>query len=74
MFRQIVIPTDNTLTLQIPNEWIGKKVEIIAKSIDKTPTSSLETERKDVQKMFNNCRVSLSNFVFNRDEANDYNE
>jgi len=52
MFRQIVIPTDNKLILQLPNELIGKKVEIIAKSIDTTPTSSLETERIEVQKIY----------------------
>jgi hypothetical protein len=73
MFRQVIIPTENKLTLQLPNEMIGKRVEIIAKSIDTPSISSKEKERKEVRNIFKDCRVSLSDFIFDRDDANDYN-
>ncbi len=72
MFRQIIVPIDNKCVLQLPNEMIGKRVEIIAKTID-PPIPSREKELKEVSNIFNDCRVSLSDFIFNRDEANDYN-
>ena len=72
MYRQIIMATGNKLVLQLPNEMIGKRVEIIAKPLE---TSFLlnEKNRKEVSSIFDDCRVSLSGFTFNRDEANDYN-
>jgi hypothetical protein len=33
MIRQIVIPTTNTCTLQLPNNMLGKRIEITAVEI-----------------------------------------
>ena len=72
MYRQIIMATGNKLILQLPNEMIGKRVEIIAKPIEASFQLD-EKNRKEVSSIFDDCRVSLSGFTFNRDEANDYN-
>jgi hypothetical protein len=30
MIRQIIIPTQKTFTIELPEEFIGKKVEVLA--------------------------------------------
>ena len=73
MFRQVIIATDNKFTLQLPNELVGKKIEITAKPIVPLSISSVEKERVEIRNIFKDCRVSLSDFIFDRDEANNYN-
>ncbi len=74
MIRQIIIPTQNTFTINLPNEMIGKEVEVIAFEIEKNPIVEISSfERiKQIDKIFEGVRVSLNGFKFNRDEANDY--
>ena len=35
LIREIIFPTENTYTLHLPEEMIGKQVEIIAFEIEK---------------------------------------
>jgi len=72
MYRQVILATENKLVLQLPNEMVGKRVEIIAKTID-APLVLDESKRKEIGNIFNGFRVSLEGYKFNRDEANDYN-
>jgi hypothetical protein len=39
MIRQIIIPTQNSYTINLPNEMIGKEVEVIAFEINTTTKS-----------------------------------
>jgi hypothetical protein len=76
MIRQIIIPTSNTYTLQlqIPNSMIGKKIaviydeeeDVLVEEQKPTPTKIKASE------IFKDCKVSLKDYKFNRDEANDY--
>lgn len=79
LIREIIVPTQNTYTLQLPDEMIGKQIEVIAFEIDKKivpkdDNKPLPNELADIQKIFEGKRVDLSNFKFNREEANNYDE
>jgi len=72
MIRQTIIPTSTAYTLTIPNEWIGKNVTIV---YDKEWEEATDTPLSDGNKpsnIFAECRIDLSSFTFNRDEANNY--
>ena len=49
LIREIICPTENTYTLRLPDEMIGKEVEIIAFEIGKTITFS-SINKTDEQK------------------------
>lgn len=43
MIKTIAIPENNTLNLAIPNQYIGKKIEILYYSIDEIVDADLVT-------------------------------
>jgi hypothetical protein len=74
MLRQIVVPTENEYVLHLPDEYLGKKVEVIAFEIEeKVHEASADRKRKEeeARDFFNSIRVDMSDFSFNRDEANE---
>ena len=72
MYRQVFTSTNNQLVLKLPNELVGKVVEIIAHPLE-VNVSPKEKRRQDIGNIFSDCRISLSEFSFNRNEANDFN-
>jgi len=79
MIRTIVKPSKNSLTLQLPDDLVGKTVEVIAFEIDqdislKPGNKSFDKKKRmaEIEKGLSNYRTDLSGFKFNRDEANDY--
>ncbi|NCO56508.1 MAG: hypothetical protein GW876_14070 [Bacteroidetes bacterium] len=78
MYRQIIIPENTQLLLQLPKEFVGRQVEIIAFEIEDNTSSinkiSKQQRIRDIQLLFDDCRVDMSNFKFNREEANDYDK
>jgi len=79
MLRQIVTLTEPQYTLQLPSEMLGKTVEIIAFELKETNNGSIsETEKilrlKKIQSITKNSLVDLTNFKFNRNEANNYDD
>lgn len=77
LVRKIIVPTSTTLTLTLPEDAIGKKVEIVASNVE-TPRVLTEFEKQQrieaIEQIFKDSRVDLSNFKFDRDEANNYDE
>ena len=77
MIRTILQPTKNDLTLRLPDNLIGKLVEVIAFEIDK-PTDIEKTNIdknariSEISRRLHKHRADLSDFKFSRDEANDY--
>ena len=75
MIRQTIVPTSNsyTLQLQIPNSMIGKQITVF---YDEEEVMELQTKvpakTKKAIDIFKDCSVDLTNYKFNRDEANDY--
>ncbi|MEQ1554492.1 MAG: hypothetical protein ABL929_09955 [Ferruginibacter sp.] len=75
MTTQIIVPTSNVFNLQveIPKDLIGKKVSV-SYEVDETTENPKTTNDNFVKAsdIFKDCRVSLKDFKFNRDEANEY--
>ena len=71
MFRQIVTPTNTQLTLQLPDEFVGHQVEVIAFTVDQSiaeTTSVKERNARLMQFISNNPIVLPEGYKFNRDE------
>jgi hypothetical protein len=76
MIRELIKPIDNTYLLNLPDEMIGKNIEVIAFEIENDDKSVNEV--KSIQSIQNIKesyarlpRISHDNYQFNRDEAND---
>lgn len=82
MIRKIVVPQERTLTLELPETFVGKEVEVLAFEVDEidnhtepdeTVVNMSEEERiAYLRKTLSFHQVDLSNFTFDRDEANRY--
>jgi hypothetical protein len=74
MYREIITANSPTFEIRIPEEMRGKKIEIIAFEIEnESPVKSeLSTKSVSSEDFFTKHRIDLSNFKFNREEANDY--
>jgi hypothetical protein len=64
--REIVIPENNKIELTVPDNFIGKKIEIIAFEAD---DSSLEIKNKS-NRPFTVANVKVEGYKFSREEAN----
>lgn len=77
LVRKIIIPTSTTFTLTLPEEMIGKEIQVVASEV-KAPRVLTELEKDQrmqaIEAIFKDYRVDLSNFKFNRDEANNYDD
>lgn len=78
MIRTILKPTKNSLTIRLPDNLVGKVVEVLAFELSSSPTESLvavdkEQRIKALEKGLSKYRrTDLSGFKFDRNEANDY--
>ncbi|MDP9047938.1 MAG: hypothetical protein M3N14_07360 [Bacteroidota bacterium] len=75
MLREIITPKKASFTMRLPKEMVGKTVEVIAFEIDreKQPLSKAQRLTK-IAELTKHSMVDLSNFKFDRDRANDYDE
>ena len=75
MIREIIQKAEQTITLRLPEEMIGKTIEITIIEIGETKPKLTKEERLlQIQNITKNSLTDLSNFKFNRDEANNYDE
>jgi len=75
LLREIITPTQAAVTVLLPDEMIGKTVEVIAFEIEEKPGKTTREERlASIEAITGKHRVDLRNFKFNRDEANDYRD
>ncbi|MBE9661931.1 hypothetical protein [Mucilaginibacter myungsuensis] len=78
MIRTILTSETNSLTLELRDDLVGKRIEVLAFEIEQTEKSEsiLNTHDHARANEINNAlakyRVNLSGFKFDRDEANDY--
>jgi hypothetical protein len=72
MTTQTIVPTSNILQLKIPDNLIGKELEISYEEKKKEVKKNKTITKFKASDIFKDCRVDMSNFKFNRDEANDY--
>jgi hypothetical protein len=75
MYRQI-FTSDKDINITVPNEWKGMNIEVIAfpvTSMDMVyKKTSNAKKRKKRDELLDKYLIDLSNFKFNREEANDY--
>ncbi|MEP6466064.1 MAG: hypothetical protein ABJB05_07145 [Parafilimonas sp.] len=76
MLREIIKPTGPFYTMRLPEEMVGKTVEVIAFEVvseDAMQTGlAFEDRVKRIKAITKNTLVDLTGFKFNRDEANSY--
>lgn len=65
--REIVVPENNKIELTIPDNFIGKKIEVIAFELE---DSNVEQSKKIKQK-FIVAEAKVEGYKFNREEANE---
>jgi hypothetical protein len=73
MYRAIITPKETTLTIELPEQLVGKSVEVIAFEIDKTEGSDLRKKPsvEEINSFYSTYQVDMAGFKFNRDEANE---
>ena len=75
MFREIIKPRKNSFTMQLPEEMVGKTIEVIAFEIDEQKVVVDKSKRLlEIENLTKSSLVDLSAFKFNRDDANNYDE
>ena len=76
MIRELIKPSGNTYILNLPDEMVGKTVEVIAFEIENSDNAIEIKEEKslqDIKQKYSRYPViSHDDFKFNRDDANDY--
>lgn len=77
MIRTILKTNKNSLTLELPDDLVGKVIEVIAFSVEdvtKVVEDSIPKEKRValLKDKLKNFSFNSGGFKFNRDEANDY--
>ncbi len=68
MIRTLVTPDKNVVSFDIPDEYIGKKIEVIAFTVEE----GLPNYEKISKKVsFTVLKINQKSYQFNRDEANE---
>ncbi len=65
--REIIIPESNKIELTIPDNFIGKRIEVIAFEIE---DSLFEIQNKS-KRPFTVMKVKVDDYKFNRERANE---
>jgi hypothetical protein len=69
MIRTVVTPDKNSLSFNIPDNYIGKKMEIIAFAVDEPSEDVIYTTKS--RKSFSAVKLKTKGFKFDREEANE---
>ena len=74
MIREIVKPAGKTYTLNLPDDMIGKTVEVIAFEIEKNTNPAYRSKTvADIKSKYSKYpSISHENYQFNRDDAHDH--
>ena len=68
MIRTIITPNKQTISFDIPEEYVGKQIEVIAFAKDEGIAKEKTTEKPVT---FTALSIDTRGFKFNRDEANE---
>jgi len=69
MIRTIVTPDKQIISIDIPADYIGRQIEVIAFAKDEGMAREEQTVKKKVS--FTPLSVDTRDYKFNRDEANE---
>jgi hypothetical protein len=67
MIRTVVTAEKNTIIISLPDEYVGKQLEVIAFAIDEPVKQTKKAAAKDV---FKALKLNTLGYKFDRDEAN----
>jgi len=74
MYRKIFKAEKNEdLMVELPKEYLNKKVEVIAFQVEDNNVDSgnEKADLEEAMKFFDSIHADMSNFKFDRDEANE---
>ena len=72
MFTKTIIPKKKSITINLPESFIGENVRLIA-IIEKDEIENKTSNAKSIQQIYSKYpKIDLSNFKFNRSDANDF--
>jgi hypothetical protein len=77
MIRTILKSNKNSVTLQLPDDLVGKMIEVIAFSIEDANTIIKDSVPKEIsatafKNKIKEYTFNSGGYKFNRDDANDY--
>lgn len=77
MVRQIFIPDQTTLTLEIPESFVGKRIELLAFEVEEDSSTIYKNIDKSeklnrLNESLEGYKVDLSNYTFDRNQSNNY--
>lgn len=70
--RKVIVPTTDSYVLTLPKEMIGKQIEVTAMEVEPTTPVNLDDRMKKINDSLSNLKVDLTNWKFDRNEANNY--
>ena len=68
MIRTIITVDKNDYTLSLPDDFLGKQVEVLAFVVEEVPKNEAEAHH---HKTFSALSLDTRGFTFNREEANE---
>ena len=75
MYRKVFVAENaSDLNVELPMEYLHKGVEVIAFEVETDLDSHFSTKKKaaaDAIQFFNTIQIDMSNFKFDRNEANE---
>lgn len=71
MYRAIIVPKEKKLTIELPDQLVGKEVEILAFEIDKDQPLSGKPSIDEIRAFYRTYQVDMTGFTFSRAEANE---
>lgn len=72
LVKKIIVPKSTTFTLTLPKEMIGKEIEVTAVEVAPTAPVDIDARMKKINDSLSNLKVDLTNWKFDRNEANNY--
>jgi hypothetical protein len=76
MIREILKSDKNSLTLNLPDDLVGRLIEVIAFPVEDEPgvseTKLSDADKKSFRDKIKAFAFNSGGYKFNRDDANDY--
>lgn len=72
LVRKVIVPKTDSYLLTLPKEMVGKQVEVTAIEVGPTTPIDIDARMKKINDSLSNLKVDLTNWKFDRNEANNY--
>lgn len=72
LVRKVIIPKTDSYLLTLPKQMVGKQIEVTAVEVAPTAPTDIDARMKKINDSLSNLKVDLTNWKFDRNEANNY--